>query len=86
MNERIDLLLRAQNQCGKLMVMYPENITLQSIDSQIQYLIDLENGVTNDRSKLSQIIIGVQTAREIEGLDENAADIFYKVASEAKLM
>jgi len=35
---------------------------------------------------LKEIIIGVLTAREIEPLDEEAAELFYKVSGEAKRM
>ena len=39
-----------------------------------------------DKSKLESIIIGVQTAREIEPLDLETSEIFYQVANEVRIM
>lgn len=82
MSERLKLFARAHDECQKLIVQYPGNSTLLSIRKQLEYLIGLEPGAHADRARLREIIIGVQTAREVEPLDERAAALFYKVAGE----
>lgn len=86
MTTRLSLFENAKKECSRLMAVYPKNNALISIARQIDYLIGLENNPNSDRSRLSEIIIGVLTAREIEPLDEHAADVFYKVSAEAKKM
>jgi len=86
MNEKLKLFELALNECQKLLVQYSGNVTLQSIEKQLEYLIGLESGTQTDRSRLRDIIIGVLTAREIESLDEDVAEVFYKVASEVSRM
>ncbi|MFN4290678.1 MAG: immunity protein Tsi6 family protein [Permianibacter sp.] len=86
MSERLKLFEHALSECQKLLAQYPGNGTLQSIEKQLEYLIGLESGAHTDRSRLREIIIGVQTAREIEPLDEDIAEVFYKAASEAGRM
>lgn len=86
MNERQQLFEKALQKCNELLGQYPDNGALLSIARQIEYLHGLETGVNTDRSRLKEIIIGVLTAREIEPLDEEAAELFYKVSGEAKRM
>lgn len=47
---------------------------LNSVRAQLNYLLDLAEGRSDDRGRLAQIILGVQTAREIETIDEDLAD------------
>ncbi len=86
MNERQQLFEKALQKCNELLSQYPDNGALLSIARQIEYLHSLGTGVNTDRSRLKEIIIGVLTAREIEPLDEEAAELFYKVSGEAKRM
>lgn len=86
MSERLKLFQDALNGCQQLAQNYPGNTTLESIEKQLEYLIGLEVGVVNDRARLRDIIIGVQTAREVEVLDENVAALLYKAASESARM
>jgi hypothetical protein len=86
MSERLNLFEYALVACRRLLVQYPGNGALQSIQKQLEYLIGLESGAHADRTRLREIIIGVQAAREIEPLDEGVAESFYKVAREAELM
>ena len=86
MSERQKLFEKALQKCKELLSQYPDNGALLSIVRQIEYLLDLETGVNTDRSRLKEIIIGALAAREIEPLDEEAANIFYKVSGEAKRM
>jgi Tsi6 len=86
MTDLLNLLLSGQQKCQLLQAAYPSSVTLQSIGKQIDYLLELARGTSTDRSRLKDIIIGVQTAREVEALDQDAAEIFYQIASAAKTM
>lgn len=86
MIDRLNLLKTGLFKCSELLAIYPKNLTLQSIQNQIEYLLELEQGKVSDRLRLKEIVIGVQTAREIEAMDNSAAEIFYQIASEAKNM
>ncbi|MBX8560834.1 hypothetical protein K5D57_14120 [Pseudomonas cichorii] len=81
MSEKLNLLENGQKKCRELLYKYPSSVALQSVGKQIEYLIELEKGTHSDRSRLKDITIGVLTAREIEQLDDDAAEIFYRIAS-----
>ena len=55
----------------------------RSINLQLNYLIDLEEGRRSDRERLKDIIIGVQTVREIEP-DDILAPLLYRVCEEVQ--
>ncbi len=74
------------DRCRALLMQHPDSRALLSISKQIEFLIDLDKGVVQDASRLREITIGVLTAREVEPLDESAAELFYKIASEASRM
>ncbi|GFM91588.1 immunity protein Tsi6 family protein [Pseudomonas cichorii] len=81
MSEKLNLLENGQKKCRELLCKCPSSVALQSVGKQIEYLIELEKGTHSDRSRLKDITIGVLTAREIEPLDADAAEIFYRIAS-----
>lgn len=81
MSEKLNLLENGQKKCRELLYKYPSSVALQSVGKQIEYLIELEKGTHSDRSRIKDITIGVLTAREIEQLDDDAAEIFYRIAS-----
>jgi hypothetical protein len=83
---RQQLLELGRQKCGALLGQYPGSTALLSVSRQIEYLIGIEGGSVSDRSRLKDITIGVITAREIEPLDDDAAETFYQIASEAKQM
>ncbi|WP_169338642.1 immunity protein Tsi6 family protein [Chitiniphilus shinanonensis] len=83
---RNPLLEQGRKCCDALLAQHPEVTAPLSISRQIDYLIGLESGSISDRSRLKEITIGVLTAREIEPLDDEAAEIFYKISSEASRM
>ena len=86
MSERQQLFEKALRKCNELLNQYPNHGALLAIARQIEYLHGLETGVNPDRSRLKEITIGVLTAREIEPLDEDVAELFYKVSGEANRM
>jgi len=85
MTQRTGLFEQAINECDQLLAKFPGRQSLLSIRQQLEYLIALAQG-GQDRSRLKDIIIGPLTAREIEPLSEKAANVFYKVSAEARLM
>ncbi len=80
------LLELGRSKCDVLIGKHPNSAALSSVLRQIEYLIGIADGSISDRSRLKEITIGVVTAREIEALDMDAAETFYQIASEAKLM
>ncbi len=83
---RSSLFKKALTACEKLQARHPQAMVLASIIAQLKYLIDLDAGRTKDRSRLSQIALGVQAAREIEPLDLKTAELLYEVADAARKM
>jgi hypothetical protein len=83
---RQQLLKLGRKKCDTLIARYPSSTALLSVSRQIEYLIGIDGGSVTDRSRLKEITIGVITAREIEPLDDDAAETFYQIASEAKQM
>ncbi len=84
--ERIKLFQKALFDLHELIRQYPDLPPLRSVEKQLEYLIDLEEGKRNDRERLGEITLGVITAREIEDLDMKVADTLHKVISEARIM
>jgi len=83
---RKQLLELGRQRCSMLLDQYPNSMALLSVSRQIDYLLGIEDGSVIDRSRLKDITIGVITAREIEPLDDDAAETFYQIANEAKRM
>jgi hypothetical protein len=83
---RQQLLELGRQKCGVLLGQYPSSTALLSVSRQIDYLLGIGDGSVTDMSRLKEITIGVITAREIEILDDDAAETFYQIASEAKQM
>jgi len=70
--------------CEKLKEQFPELPVLGSIANQLLYLKSILVDCEADRSRLNEIIIGVQTAREIEALDMETAEVFYEISELAR--
>ncbi len=83
---RRELFGRAIAGCATFRNKFPNDEAIVSIIKQLNYLIELEEGVCDDRGRLKDIIIGVLTVREIEPLDETLADVLYEVAEEVQRM
>ena len=84
--DRLELFHKALDACIKLHGHYPKDETVDSVIKQIQYLISLETGQNRDRSRLKDIVIGIQAAKEIEPLDLDIAQLLYAVDIEAGRM
>jgi len=84
--ERIKKFEQALKICRVLKEKYPNHQPLFSIERQLEYLISIEDGSETDRERLKSIIIGTLTVREVEVLDENAAEVFYEVEDHVEKM
>ncbi len=84
--DRLALFKKTLIETQILQQRYPSLETLRSVINQIKYLIYLESNTYSDRGRLSEIILGVQVARELEPIDQNLADLLYKVDEESRKM
>ena len=84
--KRAELFVEALTGCQRLLTQFPGHPPLLSVIAQIEYLIALESGARNDRGRLRDINLGLVTARELEVLDPQLADLLHEVSSEAELM
>lgn len=82
----IDRLKGAIAGCRQLMQQHPNHPTLTSIEAQLQYLLTLAVGASRDRSRLHQVVIGVQATREIESMSLEIAEQFHEAASIARTL
>ena len=80
------LFQNALKMARKFETTYPELGVLRSIIGQLEYLVAIELGTENDRSRLKDIIVGVQAAREIDSIDLKFADVLYQVAEAVERM
>jgi len=76
----------AKRRLGDLYERYPEASVVVSMQNQLDYLIQIESGESTDRSRLKEIVLGVQTAREIEPRDEETAAFMYEVTDAVQEM
>ena len=83
---RLSLFINARGQVDILQAKYLELPVLKSIARQLDYLIALESGQSQDRSRLDEIVLGVQAAREIEQLDQHCAEMLHAVSDQVKQM
>ena len=83
--QRTRLFEHALGECDRLLTRFPGRQPLLSIRRQLEYLLVLARGEP-DRSRLRDITIGLLTAREVETLSAEAAEVFYQVAAEVRLM
>jgi len=56
----------------------PDLVPLISIQKQLEYLINFNNGAV-DGSRLKDINVGLVAVREIENWDDNLAGLLYKI-------
>ena len=83
---RQELLTAAKSACSDLQETYPNDRSLASVITQLEYLMDLDAGRRDDAERLKDITIAILTTREIEQLDDNVAKLLYEVSSEVNIM
>lgn len=79
---RKELLKKSIELCDRLCRRYDSLPPLESLRAQLVYLLNLEEGTVQDRSKLGQLSIGIIAAREIEDRDPELADLLYQLMEE----
>ena len=67
-----------------LQVRYSASKAIEAVIEQIEYLLALETGAATDRARLAHMTIGVLTAREIEDMNPELADVLYQIAAEVR--
>lgn len=82
----VDIFKEALSQLLELTDKLQSNILINSIEFQLKYLIDLEEGRQKDRSRLAEINLCLIAAREIESKNDDLANILYEVNSIVKIM
>ncbi|MFN7945844.1 MAG: immunity protein Tsi6 family protein [Blastocatellia bacterium] len=83
---RIELFKKALVECQRLLQQYPDEQPLKSVENQLLYLIDLEEGRRHDQKLLARINLGLIAVREIEDLDLPFAELLHKVSAQADQM
>jgi len=83
---RIQTFIDALTAIRKLAADHTHSKPIASAIEQLEYLIAVEDGLEVDRSRLDTINIGLIAVREIEGLDEDAAEKLHEAAFEARQM
>ncbi len=84
--ERVDLFHQAVLAIERLESEYPSHPPFESIHNQLLFLLDQASGRVMDQEGLARINIGLITVREVEPMDDAAANLFYLVSAEAKQM
>ena len=70
---------KAIDKSDRLAVNYPDFQPLVSIRAQLAYLKGILDGSIEDRSRLSEITIGIYAAKEFEQRDMGFANTLYDV-------
>lgn len=66
---------------------YPDESALESVRNQLLYLINLEEGMHHDWSRLSLITVGLLGARELGGvIPDELTQLLYDVQGEVRQM
>jgi hypothetical protein len=79
MVSELQVLRTVLAKCKRKLQQTPDFQPLLSIEKQIQYLIDVAETRTQDRSRLKDIIVDVYAAREFEDRDITFANLLYQV-------
>ena len=84
--DRLTLFEKALRETQSLRDQFPGMPTIASIVRQLDYLIALDSGQSTDRSRIEDVVLGVQAAREIEALDERCAETLHEVSARVRAM
>lgn len=77
--DRVDFLQMVKSKAIEYQTRFSNDVTIESILKQLDFLIALSEGKRFDRERLADIIIGILTVREIEPVDYELAEQLYKV-------
>lgn len=83
---RLSLFKKALELCRERLKKSPTPQPLRSIEKQLEYLIDLEEGRRSDVERMADLNLGLLAARELEPQDMELADLIYDVTAAVKQM
>ncbi len=75
----IETLKTAKDKLAKFRLNEKDNPLMESIDIQLDYLMQLLDNKISDRARLKDITIGIIAVREIEGVDDELAELLYEI-------
>jgi hypothetical protein len=79
-----DLFREALRECDALLARHPDLEALHSVRDQVRYLADYHSGQSVDRSRVADLVVGVQLARQVEQmLSPSAAQLFGRITAYA---
>jgi hypothetical protein len=81
---RLPLFKQTLFECQKRLKMSPDSQPLRSIEKQLEYLIDLEEGRRVDVQLIANLNLGLLAARELEPHDMELANLIYDVTKAVK--
>jgi hypothetical protein len=86
MTGRLELFKKALVSSKDALTRAPHMFPLEAAITQLEYLLDLANGRTSDRTGLDTVTIGQIAARDIETFDPALADLLHDVSAEVRKM
>ncbi len=84
--KRIDLFEKAIADAKQALSAAPYMFPLESVISQLQYLIDLEKEMVVDKSALLTVTIGQIAARDIDDFDPRLGELLHEVSAQVRQM
>jgi hypothetical protein len=81
---RLLLFKKALEECRKRLKETPNLRPLISIEKQLEYLIDLEEGRRTDTELMANLNLGIVAVRELEPHDIKLANLIYDVTEAIK--
>jgi hypothetical protein len=78
------IFVEALAECDAMIESYPNLRVLNSVRDQVNYIADLYLGKTRDRSRIKDLVLGVQLAKQVEPiLSTRALTLFEEIATYA---
>jgi hypothetical protein len=83
---RLSLFKKTLEMCRARLKKSSTSQPLHSIEKQLEYLIDLEEGRRSDIERMADLNLGLLAARELEPHDMELANLVYDVTQAVKQM
>ncbi len=75
----IETLKAAKDKLAIFRLNKKDNPLMESIDIQLDYLMHILDNSISDKTRLKDITIGIIAVREIEGIDDDLAELLYEI-------
>ncbi len=87
MKNRVEYFEGLLKRCKEGLTMHPEMIPLTWVIDELEYLINLERGISHDNARLEKINIGWIAVREMDGYqDEDLIESLCLISQEVNSM